>query len=78
MAAAADGVLLVAVADKTERAALSSVLSTLQRLRANVVGIVANAIAEDTANRYHYHYHYYASDYHNHGETQARAASGDD
>jgi capsular exopolysaccharide synthesis family protein len=57
MASAADGVLLVAVADQTNRAALTSALATLQRLRANIVGIVANAITQDTADRYYYHYY---------------------
>jgi capsular exopolysaccharide synthesis family protein len=57
MASAVDGVLLVAVADRTDRAALTSALSTLQRLRANVVGIVANAITEETSDRYYYRYY---------------------
>jgi len=64
MASFADGVLLIAVADQTNRAALTEALTTLQRLRANVVGIVANAITAQTGDRYYYHY--YQSKYYKH------------
>lgn len=64
MASYADGVLLIAVADQTNRAALTEALTTLQRLRANVVGIVANAITAQTGDRYYYHY--YQSKYYKH------------
>jgi Mrp family chromosome partitioning ATPase len=72
MATAADGVLLVAVADQTDRAALTSALATLQRLRANVVGIVANAMTADTADRYYYHY--YASKCYQDNERRPKAS----
>ena len=40
MAAAADGVLVVALAGQTHRKALGSVINILARLRANVIGVV--------------------------------------
>lgn len=80
MASAADGVLLVAVADRTDRVALTSALGTLQRLRANVVGIVANAITEETANGYYYRYYrYYEPSEYKHDEegVEGRGVCGD-
>jgi Mrp family chromosome partitioning ATPase len=44
MAVAVDGVLMVAVAGRTHRKALSSAIATLKRLRANVVGIVLKLV----------------------------------
>jgi capsular exopolysaccharide synthesis family protein len=58
MAAAVDGVIVVAVAGRTNRKALRSAVNTLKRLRANIVGIVLNEVRVDSSdNYYYYHYH---------------------
>ena len=58
MAADVDGVLVVAVAGRTNRKALGSAINTLKRLRANMVGIVLNEVRADSSdNYYYYHYH---------------------
>lgn len=62
MAAAVDGVVVVARAGQTSRKAVASVLSTLQRLRANVVGLVLNEVHKDMSDSYYY-YHYYGKYY---------------
>ena len=64
MAAAVDGVLLVAVAGQTNRKTLASAVNILTRLRANIVGIVLNEVRSDTAGGYYYHY-YHAKYYKN-------------
>jgi len=57
MAAAVDGVIVVAVAGRTNRNALGATINTLNRLRANVVGIVLNEVrADSSANYYYQHY----------------------
>jgi capsular exopolysaccharide synthesis family protein len=58
MAAAVDGVLLVALAGQTNRKALGSAINTLARLRANLVGVVLNAVRRDTSEGYYYHYYH--------------------
>jgi len=58
-----DGVIVVARAGETERKAVSSVLVSLQRLRANIVGVVLNQIQKNMADTYHY-YGYYGKYYH--------------
>jgi Mrp family chromosome partitioning ATPase len=58
MAAAVDGVLVVALAGRTNRKALGSAINTLKRLRANIVGVVLNEVRADSSdNYYYYHYH---------------------
>jgi capsular exopolysaccharide synthesis family protein len=59
MAAAVDGVVLVALAGQTNRNAVGSALTTLQRVRANVVGLVLNEVTKDMSDSYHYYYGYY-------------------
>jgi len=59
MAAAVDGVILVALAGQTDRNAVGSALATLQRVRANVVGLVLNGMTKDMSDRYHCYYGYY-------------------
>ena len=49
MAAAADGVLVVALAGQTHRKALGSVINILARLRANVIGVVLNSVRATSA-----------------------------
>ena len=67
MAAAVDGVVVVAVAGETNRNAIESVLNTLRRLRANVLGMVLNEVSSSTSEAYYYdgyygkYYKYYAA-----------------
>jgi capsular exopolysaccharide synthesis family protein len=63
MAAAVDGVVLVALAGQTNRNAVGSALTTLQRVRANVVGLVLNEVTKDMSDSYHYYYGYYGKYY---------------
>ena len=61
-----DGVLLVLLAGETNRKAAASVLATLKRVRANVVGVVLNQVTADLMNYYQYygyHKNYYKSYY---------------
>jgi polysaccharide biosynthesis transport protein len=60
-----DGVIVVARAGETDRKAVSSVVASLQRLRANIVGVVLNQIQKNMADTYHY-YGYYGKYYHYH------------
>ncbi len=62
MAIAVDGVLIVARAGETNRKALSSVISTLSRLRTNVIGLVLNEVKRDMSDSYYY-YGYYGKYY---------------
>jgi capsular exopolysaccharide synthesis family protein len=59
LAAAVDGVVVVALAGQTNRNAVGSALTTLQRVRANVVGLVLNEVTKDMSDNYHYYYGYY-------------------
>jgi capsular exopolysaccharide synthesis family protein len=58
MAAAVDGVVVVAKAGETNRDAVGSALNTLQRIRANVVGLVLNEVTKDMSDSYHYYGYY--------------------
>lgn len=58
MAAAVDGVVVVAVAGESNRKAIDMALSTLRRVRANVLGLVLNEITSDTSDGYYYHGYY--------------------
>jgi capsular exopolysaccharide synthesis family protein len=69
MAAAVDGVLVVALAGQTHRKALGAAIATLTRLRANVVGVVLNSLRADTSGGYYYHY--YHSKYYKHYQQQS-------
>ena len=62
MASAVDGVIVVARAGRTSRRAVASVLTTLQRLRAKVVGLVLNEVHQELSASY-YHHGYYRSYY---------------
>src|ERR1035441_6615746 len=57
MAAAVDGVVLVALAGQTSRNAVGSALNSLQRVRANVVGLVLNEVTKDVSDSYYYGYY---------------------
>src|SRR5712691_925831 len=58
MATIVDGVIVVARAGDTSRKALSSVVATLARLRANLVGVVLNEVHRQVSAGYYYHYYY--------------------
>jgi len=58
MAAAVDGVILVVKAGGTDRDAVSSALTTLQGIKANVVGFVLNELTSETSD-VHQYYGYY-------------------
>jgi len=60
MAANVDGVVIVTRAGQTNRKAVASVLGTLARLRANVIGMVLNDVKRETGEGYYY-YNYYNS-----------------
>jgi succinoglycan biosynthesis transport protein ExoP len=49
MARGADGVLVVSRAGATKRKAVASVVSALQRLRANLIGVVLNQVTQTTS-----------------------------
>jgi capsular exopolysaccharide synthesis family protein len=52
MAAAVDGVIVVAQAGQTKRKAVGAVLNTLQHVRANVLGVVLNSVNNQISNSY--------------------------
>ena len=58
MASVVDGVLVVARAGKTSRKSVQQVLTTLQRLRAHVVGLVLNGVHKEISDSYYYYGHY--------------------
>jgi capsular exopolysaccharide synthesis family protein len=62
MATVVDGVVVVSVAGGTNRKAIGSVIATLQRLRANVVGLVLNEVTHKSSDSYYY-YGYYGKYY---------------
>ena len=62
MAAVVDGVVVVTLAGQTNRNAVASVLSSLKRLKANVIGVALNEVREDMSDRYYY-YGYYGKYY---------------
>jgi capsular exopolysaccharide synthesis family protein len=72
LATAVDGVALIALAGQTNRKALASVVNTLSRLRANVLGVVLNEVTKDAGDSYYYHGYYgkYSS-YYTHKEQSA-------
>lgn len=62
MATAVDGVVVVTRAGSTSRKQVANVLSTLKRLRANVVGLVLNQVHKEMSDSYTY-YGYYGKYY---------------
>jgi polysaccharide biosynthesis transport protein len=74
MASLVDGVLVIARSGQTNRKALGSAISTLSRLRANVVGIAINQIHVNSSEEYYYHYnHYYSPKYYKHYHADPKA-----
>jgi succinoglycan biosynthesis transport protein ExoP len=62
MAAVVDGVVAITMAGQTNRRAVESLLVSLKRIKANVIGVVLNDVREDTSDRY-YNYGYYGKYY---------------
>jgi capsular exopolysaccharide synthesis family protein len=62
MAAVVDGVVVITLAGQTNRNAVGSVLSSLKRLKANVIGVALNEVRQDMSDRYYY-YGYYGKYY---------------
>ncbi len=62
MATAVDGVIIVARAGRTSRKGVASVISTLGRLRAHIVGLVLNEVHKEISDSYYY-YGYYGKYY---------------
>lgn len=58
MATAVDGVVVVTRAGVTSRKAVAAVLTTLTRLRANVMGLVLNQVHQELSDSYYYYSHY--------------------
>ncbi len=58
MASSVDGVVIVTRAGHTNRKAVASVISTLVRLRANVIGLVLNEVRKEMSESYYYYSHY--------------------
>lgn len=58
LASVVDGVLVVARAGQTDRKAVATVVSTLRRLRANVLGVVLNEVHHTISHNYYYYGHY--------------------
>ncbi|MCW5983193.1 MAG: polysaccharide biosynthesis tyrosine autokinase [Bryobacteraceae bacterium] len=58
LASVVDGVLIVARAGQTDRKAVATVVGTLRRLRANVLGVVLNEVHQAISQNYYYYGHY--------------------
>jgi len=58
MATVVDGVVVVTRAGETSRKAVASVIATLNRLRAPVVGVVLNEVHKEMSDSYYYYSHY--------------------
>jgi capsular exopolysaccharide synthesis family protein len=62
MATVVDGVVVVALAGQTNRNAVANVLTNLNRLKVNVIGLTLNEVRQDMSDRYYY-YGYYGKYY---------------
>lgn len=62
IAALVDAIVVVALAGRTQKPALASVIGSLRRLNANVAGVVLNEVRQDLSDRYYY-YGYYGKYY---------------
>ncbi|MCC7176734.1 MAG: polysaccharide biosynthesis tyrosine autokinase [Bryobacterales bacterium] len=58
MATVVDGVVVVTRAGETSRKAVASVITTLGRLRATVVGVVLSEVHKEMSDSYYYYSHY--------------------
>ena len=62
LATAVDGIALVTRAGQTNRKALHTAISTLNRLRVNVLGVLLNDVTKELSDSYYY-YSYYGKYY---------------
>jgi hypothetical protein len=62
MAVGVNGVVVIAMAAQTNRDAVNGVLSSLKRVKANVIGMALNEARKDMSDRYYY-YGYYGEYY---------------
>lgn len=60
MATAADGVLIISLAGETRRKAVAEVISVLNRVRANIIGVVLNQVSQNTSADGYSYYGYYS------------------
>jgi polysaccharide biosynthesis transport protein len=58
MASAADGVVIISRAGETKRKTVATVVSTLQRIRANIIGVVLNRVTQQTSSDGYSYYGY--------------------
>jgi len=62
IASAADGVVIISRAGETKRKTVATVVSTLQRIHANIIGVVLNRVSQQTSSDgypyYDYNYNY--------------------
>jgi succinoglycan biosynthesis transport protein ExoP len=58
LATAVDGVVVITRAGETSRKAVATVLATLDRMRANVVGLVLNQVKKNMSDSYSYYGYY--------------------
>ncbi len=58
MASAADGVVIISRAGETKRKTVATVVSTLQRIRANILGVVLNRVTQQTSSDGYSYYGY--------------------
>jgi capsular exopolysaccharide synthesis family protein len=70
MATAADGVLIVSRAGETKRRAVAEVISVLNRLRANIIGVVLNQVSKNTSSDGYSYYGYYRYGHYRYGQTE--------
>jgi Mrp family chromosome partitioning ATPase len=70
MTTAADGVLIVSRAGETKRRAVAEVISVLNRLRANIIGVVLNQVSKDTSSDGYSYYGYYRYGHYRYGQTE--------
>jgi Mrp family chromosome partitioning ATPase len=70
IATAADGVLIISQAGETRRRAVAEVIAVLNRLRANIVGVVLNQVSQNTSADGYSYYGYYRYGHYKYGQSQ--------
>jgi capsular exopolysaccharide synthesis family protein len=70
IATAADGVLIISLAGETKRKAVAAVVSLLQRLRANIIGLVLNQVGHNTSSEGYSYYGYYRYGHYSYGNSE--------
>lgn len=70
IAAAADGVLIVSLAGETKRNPIAAVVSALQRVRANIIGVILNQVSQKTSSDAYSQYGYYHYGHSGYGKSE--------